>query len=73
MKRLSFRSVKCLPRKDRYALLVVAICETQEKGTEGLRFLRGSRRYQRELSAGSYPYQSSSTSAVIVMQATQDR
>jgi hypothetical protein len=34
MKRPSLRSVKCLPRRDRDALLVVVLCETREKGTE---------------------------------------
>jgi hypothetical protein len=65
--------MKCLPRRDRDALLVVVIYDIWEKGTEGLLLLSGSSRHHAELSACSYLYPSSSTSAVIVMQSTQNR
>ena len=54
MKRPSLRSVKCLPRRDRDALLVVVLYEPREKGTEGLRLLSGSSHHHRELSACSH-------------------
>jgi hypothetical protein len=48
MKRLSLRSMKCLPSRDRDALLVVVICDIREKGTEGLRLPAGSALHHRE-------------------------